>query len=474
MKPTRPRRRSSLFWRIYSTVVLTVLAGTAVGVVATWAILQQQSERWVGRALETLEDQNDALAEAIDDPPALEAAAKALEESLRTRVAILDAKGRPLTKHFKGHEAPPRRHKRHVRALRQGRPLVLDRGKNRKLVLFPLLDPDTGLVVGTVSVRPRDPPRGLPMIISLVAMLTLLGLGARALSRSLTSRLRRVEASADRIANGELSHRVVTPEGPPADELDELALSFNGMADKLEALIQGQRVLLANVSHELRTPIARVRVVLEILEERATMLAPVAASDPTATKHVARLQKGFVDIGRDTQELEQLISDLLTSGKLELSAAGGNLDLTPVSLDVLAERMGERFEAHVDAVPSPVVQADRLLLERLLSNLLSNARRACPDGRLTIEIEPTEGGYAMAVEDEGHGIPEDDREQVFEPFRRLDAARSRDKGGVGLGLYLCRQIARAHGGDVVAEGRRDGGRGARLVVLLPETQPTRD
>ena len=260
MKPTRPRRRSSLFWRIYSTVVLTVLAGTAVGVVATWAILQQQSERWVGRALETLEDQNDALAEAIDDPPALEAAAKALEESLRTRVAILDAKGRPLTKHFKGHEAPPRRHKRHVRALRQGRPLVLDRGKNRKLVLFPLLDPDTGLVVGTVSVRPRDPPRGLPMIISLVAMLTLLGLGARALSRSLTSRLRRVEASADRIANGELSHRVVTPEGPPADELDELALSFNGMADKLEALIQGQRVLLANVSHELRTPIARVRV----------------------------------------------------------------------------------------------------------------------------------------------------------------------------------------------------------------------
>ena len=84
-----------------------------------------------------------------------------------------------------------------------------------------------------------------------------------------------------------------------------------------------------------------------------------------------------------------------------------------------------------------------------------------------------EDGYTVAVEDEGRGIAPENRELVFEPFRRLDEARSRDKGGVGLGLYLCRQIARAHGGDVVARSREDGAPGARMVVTLPKTPPLR-
>ncbi len=468
----REPRRSSLFWRIYTTVVLTVLAGTAVGVAATWFVLQQRSERWVGRTLEMLEEKNDALVEALDDPADLEASVEDLRELLDTRVMITDPKGRPKLGRAKREEMPPPRHlRRHGRALRHGRPLVLDRGQNRRLILYPLMDPDTGRVAGIVSVRPNDPPRGVALGVSALTMLLLLGLGARSLSRSLTSRLRGVEASAERIAGGELSHRVVTPDGPPADELDELAVSFNDMADKLEALIQGQRVLLANVSHELRTPIARVRVVLEILEGRVEHLEQ--ADDPDAKKHVQRLRKGLSDIGRDTQELEALIGDLLTSGRLELSAAGGPLDVSPIHLDQLAETMAERFGATVVSEPSPSIHGDRLLLERLLSNLLSNARRADPDGAITVEIEEHAEGYRIAVEDEGHGIAPADRERVFEPFRRLDEARSRDKGGVGLGLYLCRQIARAHGGDVFAEGRRDGAPGARMVIELPKTPPHR-
>ena len=466
-------RRSSLFWRIYTTVVVTVLAGTAVGVAATWFVLQQRSERWVGRALETLEEQNDDLVAAMDHPDRLEAAVDHLREELQTNVRITDPKGRSLTRrrrhdHDDRAVRPPRRH---AKALRQGRTLVLGRGKNRHLILFPLIEPERGHMVGIVTVRPDDPPRGVAVGISVLTMLLLLGFGARSLSRSLSVRLRRVEASADRIAGGELSHRVVTPDGPPEDELDELALSFNGMADKLEALIQGQRVLLANVSHELRTPIARVRVVLEILEGRVAQLEKV--TEPDSQKHVERLHKGLEDIGRDTAELETLIGDLLTSGRLELSAAGGPLEVTAVRLDDLAESMAERFDATVQAPESPTVHGDRLLLERLLSNLLSNARRACPEGALSIDIEAHDAGYRIAVEDEGHGIEPEDREAVFEPFRRLDAARSRDKGGVGLGLYLCRQIARAHGGDVTAQARADGRSGARMVIELPETPPSR-
>jgi signal transduction histidine kinase len=470
----RPARRSSLFWRIYTTIVVTVLAGTAVGVAATWFVLQQRSERWVGQALETLEEQNDTLVASLHEPEKIEAAEDHLREVLHTHVRITDPKGRSLSRR-RGHDhdldrsvRPPRRH---AKALRQGRTLVLGRGKNRHLILFPLIAPETGRMVGVVSVRPNDPPRGVAVLISVLTMLLLLGFGARSLSRSLSARLRRVEASADRIASGELSHRVVTPDGPPEDELDELAVSFNGMADKLEALIQGQRVLLANVSHELRTPIARVRVVLEILEGRVEQLQRV--TEDASQKHVVRLRKGLEDIGRDASELETLIGDLLTSGRLELSAAGGPLEVTPVRLDEIAETMAERFGATVHSVPDPAIQGDRLLLERLLSNLLSNARRACPDGTLTVEVTREDHGYRVAVEDEGHGIDPAEREAVFEPFRRLDAARSRDKGGVGLGLYLCRQIARAHGGDVTAHDRVDGRQGARMVIDLPETPPSR-
>ncbi len=465
------QRRSSIFWRIYTTVVITVLAGTAVGVATTWVVAQQHSERWVGHTLATLEDRNDALVDVLDDPEALQAAVKDLENSLDTRVMVTNAKGRPLTRHHEGEPPPARRQPRkHNRALRQGRPVILDRGQNRHRVLFPLMDPQANRTVGVVSVRPNEPPRGLAVGFSVVSVLLLLGLGARSLSRSLTSRLHKVEASADRIASGDLSHRVDTPDGPPADELDELALSFNGMADKLESLIQGQRILLANVSHELRTPIARVRVVLEILEGRLDKLRSESQEDE---QHLARLRKGLTDIGRDTQELEMLIGDLLTSGRLELSAAGGPLELAPVHLVELAERMAERVGATVTATSKPAVRGDRLLLERLLSNLLTNARRACPEGAITVHIEPTDDGYRIAVEDEGRGIAPADRGRVFEPFRRLDEARTRDKGGVGLGLYLCRQIARAHGGDVVAHGREDGKPGARMVISLPATPPAR-
>jgi len=469
----KQRRRSSLFWRIYATVVITVLAGTAVGVTATWFILQERSERWVGRALEVLEEKNDTLVEALREPERLEATVEALGATIGTRVRITDPKGRPLTRRHAHDDGPPPRHpRRHSKALRQGRTLVLNRGKNRHLILFPLMDPQTGRTVGIASVRPNEPPRGIALGVSALTMLVLLGLGARSLSRSLTSRLGRVEASALRIAGGELSHRVVTPQGPPADELDELALSFNGMADKLEALIQGQRVLLANVSHELRTPIARVRVVLEILEGRVNHLDKSDA-DAADKKHVERLRKGLSDIGRDAQELESLIGDLLTSGRLELSVAGGPLEVSPVRLDELSQHMAERFEATVTSTPTPSIQGDRMLLERLLSNLLSNARRACPDGALTIDVAAHADGYVIAVEDEGRGIAAEDRELVFEPFRRLDEARSRDQGGVGLGLYLSRQIARAHGGDVTAAGRADGASGARMVIELPKTPPSR-
>ena len=256
------------------------------------------------------------------------------------------------------------------------------------------------------------------------------------------------------------------PTGPPwpktpRDEIDLLGVAFNEMAGKIEALLKGQQTLLANVSHELRTPIARMRVLAEILSERIE--AAKRPDDP----NLQRLEKGLVEMNEDLQEVETLINDLLTSGRLELGK-DGVLRLGPVRAEQLLDKLGRRFDAAVICEPVDLrFEADEMLLERLLSNLLSNARRACPDGDVAVSARAEGDSIVIAVEDEGQGIPEERREQIFEPFARLDAARDRDRGGAGLGLHLCRQIAQAHGGTIRAEDRRDGKRGARLVVRLP-------
>ncbi|MBL8976168.1 MAG: ATP-binding protein, partial [Myxococcales bacterium] len=110
---------------------------------------------------------------------------------------------------------------------------------------------------------------------------------------------------------------------------------------------------------------------------------------------------------------------------------------------------------------------DLVLIERLLANLLHNARRACPQGQIELAARKDGDQLLLSVEDEGPGIAPADRAAIFDPFTRLDAARARDHGGVGLGLYLCRQIAQAHGGTITAEDRPNGARGARLAVRLP-------
>ncbi|HWB77151.1 MAG TPA: HAMP domain-containing sensor histidine kinase, partial [Nannocystaceae bacterium] len=240
------------------------------------------------------------------------------------------------------------------------------------------------------------------------------------------------------------------------------------MARRLERLVAGQRTLLANVSHELRTPISRIKVLLEILQERIELVAP--PTDPTRVAALQRLRGGLGEMAQDVAEVETLIGDLLTSGRLELRAGEGmGLEARELELVALLRKVATRFHAQLDVADDVTVKlrGDELLLERLFSNLLANARRACPDGAIVVRVRSDESRVKVAVEDEGAGIPPEHREAVFEPFRRLDDARSRDQGGVGLGLYLCRQICRAHDGTIVAAAREDGRPGASLRVELP-------
>lgn len=449
-----------LFRRIYLTFVVTVALFAALSGLFVAMVAGRFDARWVATVDEAVDARSDDLLAALAAPDDLALAAQRLAAELDVDVAVRDADGRLLAGDDDLPRAPhrPRRRAR----LREGEPLVVHRDRGPPIIHLGLQGDEPGSLAAIVTISPRD-HRRLHLAGIALGLFVILGLGALPLARSLVRRLSALDASAERIAQGELGHRLPLPAGGPADEVDALAVTFNHMAERLQALVAGQRVLLANVSHELRTPVARMRVLVELLGERLERLADERAIDDDPS--LARLRKGLGELADDVREVEVLIGDLLTSGKLELTGA---LDRQDVDLPPLLERLAERVQARVDAPPDLRARVDALLLERLLSNLLANARRACPEGQINLSAREDRGALVLAVEDEGPGIAAADRELIFEPFTRLDAARDRDRGGVGLGLHLCRQIARAHGGTVAAEDRPDGRRGARLVVRLPQ------
>lgn len=258
--------------------------------------------------------------------------------------------------------------------------------------------------------------------------------------------------AASAFGSGDLSARVKTSFLSP---ITAIAKVFNTMADQIEQLISSHKELINAVSHELRTPICRIRFGLE----------QVYSSDETErTQHIAGIRK-------DINDLEDLVTELLGYAKLESSQSQTQLPkgtLLPwlQELVVLAKetlRVPITF-VHTGLDASRLISYDPRLLERALHNLLQNANRFAKTGiNLTLSASATE--VKLTVEDDGPGIPEKDRERIFEPFVRLDSSRNREIGGYGLGLAIVRQIARCHHGRIIA--RRSFSGGAAFEMTWP-------
>lgn len=267
----------------------------------------------------------------------------------------------------------------------------------------------------------RDGRRGPGPFFALTFLLIVIGAGAYPVSRRITRRLERLQQGVERLGEGQLTSRVQV-EGN--DEVADLARSFNSAAERIESLVETQKRLLASASHELRTPLARLRVAIELL-----------AQDPRESLRA--------EAERDIIELDELIDDLLLAARLE---SGRSRRREPVDLAALVREEAEHFDAHVDA-DEVSVHGDANALRRMLRNLLENASRY---GAPPIEIElreDAEGGARLRVNDGGPGVPENEREAIFEAFYRQDDHSEGRHGGVGLGLALVREIARHHGGD---------------------------
>jgi signal transduction histidine kinase len=236
------------------------------------------------------------------------------------------------------------------------------------------------------------------------------------------------------------------------DELGDVGRAFDDMADRTSALISSQRQLMADVSHELRTPLARIRVALEL-----------AAEDPVAAKDV------LSDVGVDLDEIDQLISDILTTARLDSEQA--NLARSPIGVAELAENAVSRFEARHPgrklerqiADSDQALECDPVLLRRALDNLLDNAAKYS-DAPVSLQVVPNGKSVMFSVVDKGIGMSAGDLERAGTPFWRSDVSRTRKTGGVGLGLALARRIARAHGGDVTLASKLGHGTTARLEI----------
>jgi two-component system OmpR family sensor kinase len=285
---------------------------------------------------------------------------------------------------------------------------------------------------------PRMHLMGLAVMLAMIALVV--AIGAYPVVRRLTGRLERLQHSVQAWGEGQLATRVAV-EG--RDEVARLASSFNDAAARIESLVAAQKSLLANASHELRSPLARIRMAAELMADGA----------PSAIG---------AELRRSVAELDGLIDEILLASRLDADAPAPpcleELDLT----GLLAEECA-RVGAALEAQPS-IMTGEPKLLRRMVRNLLENAVRYGAGTRIAVRLDtPDPATLRLDVCDGGPGIPDPERERIFEPFYRI-AGASEAAGGVGLGLALVRQIARRHGGEARCLAN---GTGARMRVTLP-------
>jgi signal transduction histidine kinase len=284
------------------------------------------------------------------------------------------------------------------------------------------------------------------LLLMLVIVILAIVVVAHAFLRHLLRPLRELSDAVARVGDGAFDVQVPHRTG---DEFGALADAFNSMVGKVRAMIGSRDQLLIDVSHELRSPLTRMKVALELLP---------------ADQQRARLSD-------DVAEMERMVTELL---ELERLRAGRGLQLErieilPLVAEAVSRHRGSQPEIRVSSISTQVVATvDAQKVRTVLRNLLDNAlKHSLPDSG-PIEVSVVEGPTALEVRvtDDGIGVPASELERLFEPFYRVDRSRSKETGGYGLGLSMCKRIMEAHGGSVAAEALRP--RGCRFTLTFPK------
>jgi two-component system sensor histidine kinase BaeS len=323
-----------------------------------------------------------------------------------------------------------------------------------------------GVRVGTVRVRPlrqsgdagaagflREQVRDIVVVAAVMVLVSVLL--TFWLARHLLRPVAALHEVTARLARGQLNARAPLLS---RDELAELALHVNAMAEALESSEQQRRKMLADVAHELRTPLTVIRGEIEAL------IDGIRKADPAA---LHSLHAEVLHLNKLVDDLHQLA--LADTGDLHFA-------WQPVALGELLPPLLERYRAraasagigltHTLPVSGLTVRADPGRLTQVIVNLLENSVRYTDAGGQVVVGLARDGQYAsLVIEDSAPGVPAGDHDAIFDRLYRVDAARSRERGGSGLGLAICKALAEAHGGSIAASASPLGG--LRMVLRLP-------
>ncbi|MDD2885379.1 MAG: ATP-binding protein [Dechloromonas sp.] len=303
---------------------------------------------------------------------------------------------------------------------------------------------NTSLAVGFPARRIATQPLRA-MLLSLIAGLALAILAALWFARKITQPLAQLETAAAQLGQGETPTQL--PESGPR-ELAQLAQRFNQMARQVQELLAARTTMLAGISHDLRTPLARIRLALALLDKQAKP---------------ALVQR----IEADIDEMDRLISDVLTLSRDLSEHACETVDLKVLVQQLATSVSSKRLQLSIPE-QTVIVQARRLALQRIISNLLENALRYGAEQPVQLRIETHPHALLIGLLDHGPGIPDALLDDVFLPFHRVDASRSPQTGGSGLGLAIVRQLANANGWQVALSNRNDGGLAAWLSLPIDQ------
>ena len=312
------------------------------------------------------------------------------------------------------------------------------------------VDKEAGRFIFGVSRKlPVDSARHRLLAIMLVLLTVILAV-AFFVIRYILRPVKWLNTGVQEVSRGNLKHRVPLKK---SDELRDLAAAFNNMTERIRDMLHTKEQLLLDVSHELRTPLTRMKVALEFLED----------------------SRAKQNLQADLEEMEEMVSEILETARRQHKYE--NLKKQPANLADLLKQTVAAFENQppgiemVDVTPQMKTEVDPEQVKTVFENVVNNAiKYSQPDSEpIQISCQKQESFAVIRITDNGIGIPDAELAHIFEPFYRVDKSRSKDTGGYGLGLSLCKTIMEAHDGKIEVQSRPEQGTTVSLFFPLTKT-----
>ena len=441
----------SLYWKIFFCFWLTLIA--AIFSVATLSeiIVEKRDQDQYQRVIKLGIKAADIY--ETKGPSELTVWLRYIDQEFAVKGFMLDSQRRPISlanlpKNWLEFTLPLTQRRLSERNLRGFQPYRISSSSNR-IYTFVAHRDDRGSYPAWLKHLP---------ILQMITALIIVALLTAFVTWRITNPLRKLKQATDSFARGNLDIRLPNRVECRNDEIGEVGLAFNHMAERISLLVSNQQRLFRDISHELRTPLARQQIALELLARKLP-----------DTEH-----QSLHRIEREIERMNALIDQVLTLLRLEQNSQSPSIEAYDLSDLLYKLTQDAQFETqskdqiHLQQPEKNPLTGQPELVSRAVENILRNAIRYTPDdGRVFLQVDMHKDTVVIRIEDEGEGVPEDSLKHLFEPFYRVEASRNQQSGGYGVGMAIAEQAIRAQGGRIEASNRSSGG--LRVDITLPKT-----